>query len=131
MTAFNILILEDSKKRIKTFRQQLIGHNVVDVLGTKECIDLLKEKEWDYLFLDHDLLDIHYAMLVKGHKGVAPGTGRDVAKWLSENPDRSPKKMVIIHSLNPVGSQKMFDLLDGKVTCDVKKVPFAWDNVKG
>ena len=120
----DILILEDSKNRIRRFKQFFVGNNVEVAEAAPECIKLLESKQWDYLFMDHDLLPIHYAMLVKGHKGVAPGSGRDVAKYLAENPDKAPSKAIIIHSLNGLGSQKMFDILDGKVNCRVKLQPY-------
>ena len=64
-------------------------------------------------------------MLIKGHKGVAPGSGRDIAKYLVENPDKAPLSGIIIHSLNETGRKKMFDILNGKVPCSVTLHPYA------
>ena len=64
-------------------------------------------------------------MIQKGLKGVASGTGRDVAKFLTEFPDRAPTKMVVIHSLNESGSKVMYNILKDKVRCPIKLIPFV------
>jgi len=41
-----------------------------------------------------------------------PDTGWEVAEWLSRNPDRKPKT-IIIHSMNEKAAPKMLELLPG------------------
>ena len=104
-----ILILEDNEERHKKFLEALKSHEVVIVETSQEAIKYLKEEKWDVAFLDHDL---------GGQANVSsgPGTGYEVAVWLSENVDRMPTQ-VYIHSMNPVGSQKMkFALPDAIVS---------------
>jgi CheY-like chemotaxis protein len=94
-----ILVLDDELERLRQFSQNLIG-NVVDLATTApETINFLKEKEYDILFLDHDLGG-------KIHVPSGPGTGYEVAKWLEEHPERKPEK-IYIHSFNPSGAQNM------------------------
>ena len=99
----NVLILEDSKERIPIFNKVLKDDIPVVVETAKHAIDLLKNKDWDLLFLDHDLGGQSY---VKSGEN----TGWEVAKWLEEHPDRKPNN-IIIHSLNTVGQKNMKDCL--------------------
>ena len=93
-----ILILEDSKRRHKAFRAKY-GFDLTIVETTSEAIELLESQEWDTLFLDHDLGG--ETMVDSGS-----GTGYEVAKWLSEHPERKPRQ-IILHSYNPVGRANM------------------------
>jgi len=98
-----VLILEDSKFRQKVFRHNLIGVIPTFVETAAECIDILNSQErFSILFLDHDL----------GGQEMQTGqaTGTEVAQWLHDNPNKLPVH-IIIHSLNPVGANRMMDLL--------------------
>jgi len=75
-----------------------------------ETIQALKDKEYDAIFLDHDLGG---KVMVKS--GI--GTGYEVAEWIAENLEEVPQ--VILHSMNPVGVENMKSVLP---TADV--VPF-------
>ena len=50
-----ILILEDDPARHKAFKKNLIGNEVLITEHTDQAIKLIKEQDWDVLFLDHDL----------------------------------------------------------------------------
>ena len=117
----NILILEDNEERHKVFRRNMdiSGVNVVIFEHVNDCIKALNDKEWDMLFLDHDLGG---EVFVESDGKVQ--TGWHVAKWLNENPDRQPPR-IFLHSLNPDGRKNMQALLP-KAT----SLPFAWDLVK-
>jgi hypothetical protein len=117
----NILILEDDINRVKKFRDNLqYGCDVLMVFDeVDECIEALRNREWDYLFLDHDL----------GGKVYVPSDGEEktgwhVAKWLSENEDKMPEQ-IIVHSLNEGGRKNIMSLLKNAI-----ELPFAWDKVK-
>jgi len=99
MAGRKILVLEDMPHRKKAFTQGLIGNHVVIVDQSDKCMDLLKNQKWDILFLDHDL---------GGEEMVpsGPNTGYEVACWLEEFPEHKPL-MIVIHSLNNVGREKM------------------------
>ena len=98
-----ILILEDDKKRQVTFKQNLIGHNVVIVETPQEAIALLESEEWEMLCLDHDLYG-------KVYVPSGPGTGYEVAEWLSIHKDRKPKK-IFTHSFNEKGRAEILRVL--------------------
>jgi CheY-like chemotaxis protein len=107
-----ILILEDDSSRKNQFRKNMIGHVITVVSSTSACIEQLQET-WDMLFIDHDLDG-------KVFVPSGPGTGWEVAEWLSKNPDKKPNK-IIIHTLNNLGAQKMKELLP-----EAELLPFAW-----
>jgi CheY-like chemotaxis protein len=112
-----ILILEDDPKRWVAFKRNLIGNEVMIVDQTDQAIDLLKSQYWDALFLDHDLGGKVYCE-------SGPGTGWEVAEWLSKNEDLAPK-VVITHSLHDVGRANIC-----KVFPKAVEAPFLWTNPK-
>ena len=95
----NILILEDNKERIAYFSNLRSEHSVTITEFAHEAIRLLKENKWDILMLDHDLGG--QEMVPSG-----PGTGYEVADFLSKNEHLKPER-IIIHSFNGPGSQNM------------------------
>jgi len=106
----NILILDDDQDRHIGFNTALIpqGHKLTSVYTAKECIEKLTNNTYDMVLLDHDL---------GGEVYVDSGlnTGWEVAKWLYDNPDKKPER-VIIHSYNPVGAHNMKNLIEGSIT---------------
>jgi len=107
-----ILILDDSKERWYGFRKELEAETLCFVPNADLAIEALSEKSWDVLFLDHDL-------------GQNRATGYDVACWLEENPRYTPE-IVVVHSMNPVGSKRIALALISNAY--VYYVPGAWSN---
>jgi hypothetical protein len=70
-------------------------------------------QHFNLVFLDHGLGD---KVLVASGKG----TGYEVAQWLSSNPHRMPKQ-IIVHSFNPVGAQNIKAVLPS-----AELIPGAW-----
>jgi hypothetical protein len=91
----------------------MVGNEIVALDDPKTAIKKLIDEKWDILFLDHDLGD--QVMVDSGE-----GTGYEVALWLSRNRDFQPK-VVIVHSLNPVGAANICGVLPSS-----SRVPFAW-----
>ena len=114
----DILILEDNEERCMHFRKNLINHEVNITEFSKEAISLLEKKDYDILFLDHDLGGMQ--MVTSGE-----GTGYEVAEWLSKNQNRKPKR-IYIHSLNEPGRKNMKSVLPESI-----EAPFAWLNIVG
>lgn len=112
-----ILVLEDDESRQKMFRRGLIGHvyTIVDTAGA--AIKALQEEMWNLVFLDHDLYQQAYVM-------SGPGTGYEVAEWLSRNKDRMPTRGVFVHSFNEKGRARMLGVLPEAVA-----VPGVWVNL--
>jgi CheY-like chemotaxis protein len=115
-----ILILEDSEDRIKQFKQRLIGKEVTFTKDTKECISLLNNQEWDYLFLDHDL-DNNF-------NSPGEGTGYEVAKYIAEHPSCCPRR-ILIHTLNNIGASAMMLVL-GDSGIRATYIPFLWTKIE-
>lgn len=115
-----ILILEDSGERIFRFKQKLIGHEVTFTDKPKVAIQLLQDTDWDYLCLDHDL----------GPTFDAPGdgTGYEVARWISEHPERAPRH-ILIHTMNNVGASAMMLVL-GRVNIRASYIPLLWEKIE-
>ncbi len=99
-----VLILEDSPERIKTFQKKLWKHdlyffdNVDDTIKALEYMDA-----FDVLFLDHDLGGQVFV------DSDEPNTGYQLAKYIKEK--QLKFNQVVIHSMNPVGAQRMKDML--------------------
>ena len=111
----NILILDDDLTRHELFKKNFAHHNITSVETVDQAIKLLQTRIYDAVFLDHDLGGHSYV-----ESGGAEPTGYDVAKWLSEHPEHKPKS-IYIHSMNPVGADKMHKLLPGS-----KLAPSLW-----
>jgi len=95
-----IFVLEDDKNRVKKFKRELIGHNVDYALTMVEGIRFISKKDYDLMFLDHDL---------GGLEMVDPdspeGTGYHVAIEITHSKnDNTP---CVIHSCNPSGAAMM------------------------
>jgi CheY-like chemotaxis protein len=99
-----ILILDDNRIRLETFRRKLIGAAVTCVEHAADCIKELNENgPWSFCFLDHDLDNLTYVP-------SGPGTGYEVALWLKNHPDKKPKK-IILHTCNEQGAARMLEEL--------------------
>lgn len=90
-----VLVLEDMQTRIEWFRQALIG-NVVDfVVCVADAKILLAKNNYDMIFLDHDLRDVHY-----GDINAEPEeTGYAAVQWMISEKNNKQAK-VIIHSMS-------------------------------
>ena len=102
-----ILIVEDDELRRCWFREQFAQFecDVTDQVAV--AIQWLTQRDYDLIFLDHDLIEEHY-FIEAADDGL---TGYTVAAWLAENPDRQLQAQIIIHSLNYSGSQRMLELM--------------------
>ena len=94
-----ILILDDMILRHDTFNSIFKSPNfeLVNVYNVNQAVKALKESEFDFIFLDHDL-------------GENTPDGRYFANWIS-NQEKKFKGKIIIHSFNPIGAKNMFDIL--------------------
>lgn len=108
-----VLILEDDSVRVANFKKKFIGHEITISDNTKEVLKLLYQKEWDLLYLDHDLNG-------KVYVPSGPGTGYEVAEWLKNNPQYSPKE-IYVHTLNEKGRKAILDILPKAIPA-----PFTW-----
>lgn len=107
MRKLNVLILEDDphKMRIPAFKRRFAelydsgkAHITYDhVEHAKDCIEKLKQEEYDLILLDHDLGGEE--MVGTSHEDC----GSRVADFLLDNPEiRKKHGIILVHSLNNV-----------------------------
>lgn len=114
-----VLLLEDNAARTAQFIERFIEgkYNYTIVATSSEAINLLKQNEYDLIFLDHDLGGEVYS--------TAEDCGMRVAEHLSENPNTG---LVIVHSLNTNAAVEMINKINiepGKIRAIY--VPYAWN----
>jgi CheY-like chemotaxis protein len=127
-----ILIVEDDLARAELFTEALRGHTIYLSKTVDRALQWLKEGvEFDTIFLDHDLLDHHYSdhpeligeTLEQRYNRIHnhPGTGREVALFLRDNPSVCKDARIIIHSMNRTASEMMRRDLESR---SADKLPF-------
>jgi len=100
----NILILEDNQDRIDFFKRVYKNHTLYITSDIYLAHDYMHEKEFDILFLDHDLEPDNFTALKQGR------TGYDFCKSLVED-KLQRHALIYVHSCNPVGGQVMVNIL--------------------
>lgn len=101
-----IFILEDSSVRIQKFIDNLNKQGVIFFIAksAEEAYEILSEhKEFDLIFLDHDLGG---KVFVDSNES---NTGYQVAKFITKHNIKS--KRIIAHSLNNVGAENIKNIL--------------------
>lgn len=100
----NILILDDREVRHDYFAEQFKNEaSLHHVYNVEDCITALESIDFDEVYLDHDLNGGAY-------EPSDDDSGFAVARWLSNNPHRKPKR-IVIHSMNYEGAMNMKWLL--------------------
>ena len=116
-----ILIVEDDERRRSWFDKKFAGRERDTTDDVSVAIQWLLERDYELIFLDHDLALEHYD-LEMADDGL---TGYVVAAWLAAHPESQPDAQIIIHSLNYTGSDRMVKcLLDAGRTAE--HVPFPY-----
>jgi hypothetical protein len=85
-----ILMIDD----VRSIPSSVVADVKMVVRTYDQGVSALEDKEWDLLYLDHDLGDFDE----EGREW----TGYDIMIWLGENKDRLPKAISCV-SANPVG----------------------------
>lgn len=107
-----VFILEDNSSRVVKFRRELIGNRVdhAETLGAGR--EMIRENEYDLIFLDHDL----------GGKEMVDSADEDTGYHLAlfiASDDRNSKTPCVVHSCNPAGADNIIGVLPHAV-----KAPF-------
>ena len=90
-----ILVLEDDRFRAQFFIEGFGRHELTITESAYTAIDHIKREIFDFIFLDNDL-------------GADNGEGRDVARFLQNNPDNlNNHTTTVIHSWNSPAAQEM------------------------
>jgi CheY-like chemotaxis protein len=112
----NILIIEDIEFRQELIKSKLSSLNFTSIdcaNNAEKATELLKEKKYDIVFFDHDLV---------GHK-----TGSTITKqWFEDKENYQTKRPIIfIHSMNIAGADVMENYL--KAFCkSIDRTPFKF-----
>jgi CheY-like chemotaxis protein len=109
-----LFILEDNIKRIEYLRNQFIACEIQHSACTKEAISILCSEKFDIIFLDHDLSEITDWQM--------EGTGYEVAYFLGNNDTPNNHAKLVVHSMNPEGSEQMMLTLRNRAAI---KLPYA------
>ena len=116
-----ILIVEDDPSRCAWFEQKFIGRQLDVTCDVAEAARWLAERDYECILLDHDLADEHYF----SDEPDDERTGYAVAAWLAAHPYRQREALIIIHSLNYLGAQRMLDALRDAGR-DAEHIPFHY-----
>ena len=99
-----ILIVEDNDMRIEWFKRVYRAQELhfASTCQIAECI--VREREYDAVFLDHDLLQ-------NNHEAInIEQTGYDFVRFMIKN-NLCKTALVYVHSMNPTGANAMLNLL--------------------
>ena len=112
-----LFILEDDPSRIVRFKKMFGNdHEMTFTEHAEEALNILKEEEFDVIFLDHDLGGRQMVL------SEEEDTGYQVAKRMDKTVNK--ETIVIVHSHNPVGATNMVNVLTNGVR-RVYRLPFG------
>jgi DNA-binding LacI/PurR family transcriptional regulator len=115
------LVVEDDETRCAWFRQKFASHVLDITCDVGQAARWLAEREYATILLDHDLREEHYF----SDDFDDERTGYAVAAWLARHPDRHRNALIVVHSLNYAGAQRMLDILHDAGR-DAEHVPFHY-----
>lgn len=131
-----ILFLDDMKIRQESFEMQIIVHlddvHVEDwrAWNGEQALKRLEERDYDVMFLDHDLGDDQYSEHRDGVRVVSKAlSGTEVAEAIALLPVERLPKLVVIHSWNRYGADRMADILH-RAGVKVLQIMFSDDLLK-
>jgi CheY-like chemotaxis protein len=116
-----ILIVEDDEERCAWFERKFAGREMDVTCDVSQAMAWLAARDYTVILLDHDLTEEHYFSDTPDDAR----TGYAVAAWLAAHTDSQRDAMIVIHSLNYVGAQRMLDALHGAGR-DAEHVPFHY-----
>ena len=117
--ALRVFLLDDDTLRHEWFAKRFKGDELDVAINPERAIELLSEKSYDAVFLDHDLLPEHYYSETTDDER----TGYAVAAWLASRPDRQSASTIIVHTRNADGAMRMVETLR-RVGRQAEYVPF-------
>lgn len=115
-----VLFLDDDQQRHDSFTKELKRrgidaelaevHFAYSIWDAKEELQT-KDEAFDIAFLDHDLSGQQMVM-------QREGTGTIVAEYIAAMPQEQQPKLVVVHSFNATGAQRMMKILQAaKISC--------------
>ncbi len=123
-TPIAIFLLDDDHRRHRWFEKRFKG-DYLDIAETvAEAREILSQKNYDAIFLDHDLLPHHYDGELDDEN-----TGYAIACWLTDNKESNRAATVIVHTRNADGAVRMVEKLR-ETGRQVEYVPFPMLDAK-
>ena len=116
-----ILIVEDDETRCAWFEEKFSGHEIDLTCDVAQAFEWLAGRDYEVILLDHDLVEEHYF----SDEPDDERTGYAVANWLATHPERHREALIVIHSLNYSGAQRMLDKL-GEAGLEAEHIPFQY-----
>jgi CheY-like chemotaxis protein len=117
-----VFVLDDSPLRLAAFHRHLDDdHNVWTASNAKDAIDILKEQDFDVIFLDHDLGGKPPEYYGQDCDPSHPNTGSEVIRWMTAN---AKSGHVIVHSRNSQVVPVMLEQLKTIPNSTAVGVPF-------
>jgi CheY-like chemotaxis protein len=116
----DIFILDDSPIRLAAFKRHLNGE-ITTAQTASEAIQILSQRDFDYIYLDHDLGGTPPCYYGVNCDPDHPNTGSEVIRWMIQNP--KPYN-VVIHTRNSVIAPKMAKNLLTIKGVTVFEIPF-------
>lgn len=104
----SVMLLDDDERRHRWFDKRFTGDDLDIAINVEEAKELLTEKTYDAIFLDHDLLPHHYES--NDHDDFG-STGYAIAEWLNQRADLQRAATIIVHTRNADAAIKMVQTL--------------------
>jgi CheY-like chemotaxis protein len=95
--SISVMLLDDDSRRHRWFAKRFDGDDLDIAETVDQAKELLADKNYDAIFLDHDLLPHHYE---SNDHGDSDNTGFAIARWLNEKPELQRAATIIVHTRN-------------------------------
>lgn len=102
-----ILILENSRRRIRKFKENLVEHDVTFCTNALQGLETLRTRDFDVLMLDHDLAGAIFHSKTRYYSG-----GYFVKEALQVIRNSDTIKVIFLHSWNWFGARRMEKMLE-------------------
>ena len=102
-----VFLLEDDERRCEWFAKRFKGDHLDVVDDVSQAKELLQNRSYDSIFLDHDLIPEHYGATESDDER----TGYAIASFLAARPDLQRSATIMVHSFNADGAMRMVDEL--------------------
>lgn len=96
-TPISVFLLDDDRRRHRWFEKRFDGDDLDIAETVEEAKEILAENTYDAIFLDHDLLPLHYES--NDHDDFA-NTGYAIAEWLDDRRELQRAATIIVHTRN-------------------------------
>jgi len=103
----SVFLLEDDERRREWFAKRFKGDHLDVVDDVAQAKELLENRSYDSIFLDHDLIPEHYGATESDDER----TGYAIASFLAARPDLQRSATIMVHSFNADGAMRMVEEL--------------------